>query len=107
MLELISGLGVGLFVVTFITILKYERDLAKIRKEYSELLRFTLARKDPGAFLTAFPKPDMDKVKQEEEQKNRKEIKEYNDIMLRDSVSHGVTIDEIKRFGFDANGINA
>ena len=106
MLELISGLGVGL-LITIIVSLKYERDLAKIRKEYSELLRFTLARKDPGAFLTAFPIPEMNVVKREEEEKKRKNMSEYDDIMLRDSVNYGVTIDEIKRFGFDENGINA
>ena len=106
-IEFIGGISVGI-VLGFLAGLWHTRDAYdKLTVSYNDLVKFIMAKQDAGAFITAFPKPDMDKLKQEEEQKNRKEILEYNAMMLRDSVNYGYTDDEIRRFGFDNEGINA
>jgi len=71
----------------------------ELHKQYWELIKFALAKQDNAAYMTAYPLPNMDKVKQEEEQKHRREILEFNNIMLRDSVRDGVSEKEMKQFG--------
>ena len=101
MLEIFSGLSLGLLIGFLVGAWQSHKELAKITAANAELIKFLMAKQDPGAFITAFPSPDMDKEKREEENKNRKTQSEYNSIYLRDSVTHGITENEMKRFGLE------
>jgi len=92
-----SFLGAAL-VISFLNLWMERQERIRLQKEYAELIKFALAKQDNAAYMTAYPLPNIDKVKQEEEQKIRKDILEWNNMMLRDSVVHGITEDEISRF---------
>lgn len=105
--NLIGGISIGIIIGFFAGLWHTADAYNKQIEKNGELLKFIMAKQDMGAFVTAFPKPDIDKLKMEEESKTRKNISEYNNIILRDSVKYGVTEDEMKRFGFNEEGINA
>ena len=107
MLGFISGISLGVLLGVILS-LWYIRDYNKeILISHNELTKYLMVKQDASAFATIFPKPDIDKLKIEEEQKKHKDISEYNSMMLRDSVNQGYTEDEIQRFGLDNEGITA
>jgi len=99
MLAWLSGILSVALVITLIELWMEIQEKRNLQKDYRELLKYSLAKQDSTAYTTAYPPIQIDKAQQEEEQKSRREILEFNNIMLRDSVRDGISEQEAKRFG--------